>query len=536
VVALACGTGVSVVLLKRGQRLRASAPDLDLALRSRGNAGAAETEERRALTNANEGVRGAVERALRFVRVALRARTAMVFWTRSSDGFIQLREVETACATLRPGIFDPRDTLLARVPGDGAVSESSSGSLKYPWYAPEDAPGSAVVVPLTRDGVRLGFLVIDREPGRPSFTEVDLHALRAAAAQVELAIHTELLILEAAAAARTLSTLDQAAAQLNRALTVEDVSDVTRGILSEFAVFDRFVVTACDREEGHHRIVHASGADVEELRGHTFAAGEGLAARAATRREVLPYDGRVSEPEARRVFEDAGLPGSRSLLVFPLQMPRGVVGTAVIASSDSHGFAEVDRHKIGIVIQHAAAALSNAFAYQHMEQMATTDGLTGLLNHRAFKERSVEAISRAQRSRRPLSLIITDIDHFKAVNDTYGHATGDDVIRAVAEVLATSVRDVDVPARYGGEEFAILLEDTSTAEASRLAERIRQRVQAIRFQSGDSPFSVTLSLGIAELEAPDLSALFVAADDALYAAKNGGRNRVVCHGDVGRAA
>src|SRR5699024_2568369 len=150
------------------------------------------------------------------------------------------------------------------------------------------------------------------------------------------------------------------------------------------------------------------------------------------------------------------------------------------------------RQRLGLLSKQIAAALGIARAYETMAQRATHDGMTQLLNHMAFREQSALAVERAARPERPLSVLILDIDHFKAVNDTYGHAVGDEVIRSVAEVIRSQVRRVDIAARYGGEEFVVLLEDTSADGAYLFAERLRARVEALRHQSEDIVFQVTI--------------------------------------------
>jgi diguanylate cyclase (GGDEF)-like protein len=131
-------------------------------------------------------------------------------------------------------------------------------------------------------------------------------------------------------------------------------------------------------------------------------------------------------------------------------------------------------------------------------------------------------------------MLLTDIDHFKKVNDTYGHPTGDAVLKRVAAILKASARKIDIVARYGGEEFALVLEGTDRAGARQLAERIREEVAAQIFESSKGPFKAMLSLGVAVYPddgkaKPDIIAC---ADQALYAAKHGGRNRTVCHGET----
>jgi diguanylate cyclase (GGDEF)-like protein len=143
-------------------------------------------------------------------------------------------------------------------------------------------------------------------------------------------------------------------------------------------------------------------------------------------------------------------------------------------------------------------------------------------------------LGRADRHKFPVSLILTDIDHFKKVNDTYGHPTGDEVLRKVAAILNSRARKIDIVARYGGEEFAIVLEGTDKDGARQLAERIRVEVSQQAFQSSKGPFKATLSLGVASYpgDARAKADIIGRADQSLYAAKHGGRNRTVCFAEV----
>lgn len=163
-------------------------------------------------------------------------------------------------------------------------------------------------------------------------------------------------------------------------------------------------------------------------------------------------------------------------------------------------------------------------AIQDSEALARTDGLTGLLNRRAFDDELAVAVARTQRYPRDLSLITLDIDKFKHLNDTYGHPTGDEVIRAVSRVLLATSRRVDRVARIGGEEFAIVLADTPSSSALRLAERLRQAMS----NDNSTGIAYTASFGVACLQSADKDpeALLHAADRALYAAKAAGRNCV----------
>ncbi len=168
---------------------------------------------------------------------------------------------------------------------------------------------------------------------------------------------------------------------------------------------------------------------------------------------------------------------------------------------------------------------------QKLAEQAITDELTGLKNRRAFDERLQEEFRRAQRYTDPVSLIMLDLDHFKLVNDRYGHPVGDQVLRGAAEQIRTSTRDPDICARYGGEEFAVILPKTHLSGALSVAERIWKQLGEREYTpvGGGAPFHVTASLGIAfypskDITTPELLVRF--ADEALYQAKRAGRNTI----------
>jgi diguanylate cyclase (GGDEF)-like protein len=164
-----------------------------------------------------------------------------------------------------------------------------------------------------------------------------------------------------------------------------------------------------------------------------------------------------------------------------------------------------------------------------LERLANTDSLTGIANRRHFLERLSAELERAARYQRPLSLVLLDLDHFKKVNDTHGHAAGDDALRKAAAVLGEVCRDVDLAARLGGEELVLLLPETDSGGAHILAERIRGKIAATVHQSpAGVRFSVTASVGVASVgkKTTTPEALLQACDEALYRAKEAGRNRV----------
>ena len=170
-------------------------------------------------------------------------------------------------------------------------------------------------------------------------------------------------------------------------------------------------------------------------------------------------------------------------------------------------------------------------ANKRLEELATTDGLTGLFNHRHFKGLLESEVSRSQRMDFPTSLVMFDVDNFKTYNDTHGHPAGDLVLRGVADLLQSRLRGTDVPCRYGGEEFAVILLDTGKQMAMAVAEETRSRIEATPFDGQESQpgGTLTVSVGVATFpeNAGDHDDLVRAADEALYAAKRAGRNQVV---------
>jgi len=170
---------------------------------------------------------------------------------------------------------------------------------------------------------------------------------------------------------------------------------------------------------------------------------------------------------------------------------------------------------------------------RQLQELANRDGLTGLYNHRYFHEHLSKDFLRARRYHEFLSCVLLDIDYFKKFNDTYGHQTGDIVLRALGQVIKDSIRDSDFAARYGGEEFAIVLYHTDGPAAFHVAERLRQMVEHCDVRDNDNVLHVTISLGVATFpheEIRDYKQIVECADKALYKAKENGRNRVECYG------
>lgn len=217
-----------------------------------------------------------------------------------------------------------------------------------------------------------------------------------------------------------------------------------------------------------------------------------------------------------------------SVFVLPLLYERDLIGILVFLSEKINALNPYQIKLLEVLANQASTSIANARFYEEIEKLAITDGLTGLFNYRHFQERLSQEFSRLKRLPEPFSLLIIDIDHFKKVNDTYGHLIGDSVLKGVADLIRVIIRNIDIPARYGGEEFAVILIGTDAQGARNTAERLRKAIMNTTFAAEKNTFSVTVSVGIATSRGvTNKEEIVERADQALYQAKQGGRNRSV---------
>ncbi len=471
-----------------------------------------------------------IERTLRLSRAALRGQSAVVLIEDAGAGSVSIGYAETCVDELITTPFSARVEVMESLrASEGALFFSTAADRPLPWYVESGEQTHAIAVTLAHEGQLIGHLVVDRNHRAGTFSEIDGIALANAAESIIATIGTEQTLADAARIHEQMSILHNAADLLNRASTVEQVcAEANNAILRVVPDLDLVAFTEA-RANGEAQVIWADGVMSEGLDDHTFPLGRCVVSAAIKHREIAPWSGAPSSRMSPVFGEGHPLPGAGSLITIPLVMGGNVLGTVTLAARDAGVFSARVRERLSLISKYVAAAFSNAINFRTMEALATTDGMTGLLNRRAFNERALDAVDRTQRKGRTVSLIITDIDHFKRVNDTWGHSAGDEVIRSVARELSTCLRRIDLGARYGGEEFAILLEEADTETAARVAERLRASVEAMPCSANGEEFQVTLSLGVATmpLHAGSLEELVEAADAALYAAKGGGRNQVV---------
>jgi diguanylate cyclase (GGDEF)-like protein len=231
--------------------------------------------------------------------------------------------------------------------------------------------------------------------------------------------------------------------------------------------------------------------------------------------------------------------GATCALAVPLFVSNRVMGSLqLFRASDEKAFIKEDAQLLWILSLVAENLLTREYANEGLLRFAFTDYLTGLRTRGYFEQQLELEFKRAERKQQKFALLMIDIDHFKVLNDTFGHHVGDQLLRDVTSILMKDMREVDTVARYGGEEFVIILPETTEAGAMFVAQRLRRAVDQAKFFAG-SPHSVqhlTISIGVAvyDTDAQFKRDLIEFADAALYAAKHAGRNRVMCYSELSK--
>ena len=249
--------------------------------------------------------------------------------------------------------------------------------------------------------------------------------------------------------------------------------------------------------------------------------GEGIAGQAAQSKGYILVD----DVEHDERFKKSDNSFVESILCVPLIVNDEVIGVINLTNKQKGGkFGQEDVNILLTLAGHSAITIHNARLYH----LAITDGLTQLRIHRYFQQRLDEEITRSEKFKHPLSLIMSDLDFFKKVNDTYGHQQGDIILIETAKLFRQNVREVDIAARYGGEEFAVILPETDAEEAMKIAETLRKKIEEHEFPAQDGTLKVTISMGVATFptNVTEKDDLIKQADLALYEAKDSGRNQV----------
>jgi diguanylate cyclase (GGDEF)-like protein len=477
-----------------------------------------------------EEIHQSVHYALDLLRRSLDLHTAVLLWLNDAGTHLRISELSTESNEINDAPLPAGDGVIGAVLSQRKTLALASlkPTFKVPYY-PGPCPVRALAaIPVLEGETMRGILVIDRLENR-AFSEDEAEMATQAARFCLRAIQNERVFLQLERAKVEQGKLYRAAQALGAALSEKDVVDAGVSAAREIASFDLAAVTVYDEASRTHEVVAAKSVDgaIDDLVGVRFSHNAGLVSMVVQNRCPLPYRGELEAKPKVVLSKRLPWPAHPSLLVLPLVIHDRALGTLVLGAKRRHAFGESVRPTLEVLASHLAVSLSNARMVQKLETMATTDGLTGLFNKRAMLDAAVQKVAASARFGRRLSVLVADLDHFKKVNDTYGHDVGDLVISGLGEILKRQKRATDVVARFGGEEFVVLCEQTDEKGAMLLGDRIREELSKTMFRTPKGVLSITCSIGIATFPeaGKDWEALFKSADDALYVSKRSGRDR-----------
>lgn len=389
------------------------------------------------------------------------------------------------------------------------------------YVAADPTVSSEAAVPIIIESEVRGVLNIESGPERPLGIG-DLQLLQTLAPQLAVALRNATLYEEAKRTRDELSVLYEAAKAVSSSLEMASVLETLVHVPCRAFGYEHGAILLVDDRSGD-LIVEATHGYPQGTSGYRVPAGKG----------ITGWVQRTGKAElVRDVRDDPRYIGVNTGIVEEIAVPLiregRVIGVFNVESRRPGALGERDVNILTALAGYATIAIQNARLFAQTEHLATTDGLTGLFNHRYLHQTMGRLLERCRRDGRPLALIMLEIDKFKRYNDTFGHQRGDEVLRIVAELLRTGSRVTDLVARYGGDEFMIVLPDTNKEAAGEVGERLRRAIEAYPFQFGGHIVSVTLSVGVAA--SPDdgvtMDALVDAVDRAQYSAKRSGGNKV----------
>ena len=385
-------------------------------------------------------------------------------------------------------------------------------------------------VPLNFKGQPIGILSLDAHQTN-QFTEEHARLVSAFADQVSIALENARLYTEEVESANRFKILYELSQIISANLNLEDMYPAIFQAVSKLMRTEFFSIALVDQENALIRDVFMVDREQPVELGFR-GIDEGLFAKVIKEGKPRIYN---SFDETELENTGAVLIGdmeedeiSQSLLIVPLKTSKGTLGVLSAQSYTPNMYNGEDLETLELLAVNVSIAIENAQLFDKVQSMAITDPLTGLSNRRKFYENASSEFDISRRYGRPLSVIMMDIDHFKNVNDTYGHAVGDQVLQGLAQLVKSNLRQVDILARYGGEEFVILMPETGIEEAMMIAERLRENAAEATLPTRAGNMVITISLGVVKLEddCRNLEELLDRSDQAMYVSKRTGRNKV----------
>jgi diguanylate cyclase (GGDEF)-like protein len=475
-----------------------------------------------------------IDECIRLIKMRINVHSVAIFFQTIGNGYKMRRywsqsEHIFPDAELKPGLG-----VLGALFKQGLktlnLHEILTDSTTLYYYRKDAGVRSLIACPIVAGNAERGIVVVDSTE-KGAFTDEHVAFVSTAAAILgQAAYNANLRTVHALDHDRlsTVSTIEKMFFQ--HPSSVDSILDIVANIIPFAFSCDRMTISMRSEDGEHATIMRTHGADADRLRLKQFSlAGNSLAKIIYSKNSYLSRNFTANRYEIRHFEKEPENDDFMSFLAVPIGVEdcRGMI---LLESTAPDAFSDADRTLLSHIARSAGLAIVKVVVLEKANNLATHDGLTGLFNHRQFQIKLRDEIVRSKRQEYPLALVIGDIDFFKKINDTYGHPFGDTVLKNVASLLESSIRqEIDTAARYGGEEFALILVETDEAQARESAERIRANIEksTVRHpQKGDVRVSMSFGIAILGKHATELNELIKKADKALYRAKEQGRNRV----------
>jgi diguanylate cyclase (GGDEF)-like protein len=479
----------------------------------------------------NKNYQQLIHHLVEIIHASLMAQSVVIYLYNYSDNNYILQESNSAHKT----------TLLDTFPAAGELfsdyhqnprSELYQGDQISPdylkYYQPAPRLGTLMLLPLIVNESYVGFIGLD-SIDQESWGSEDLELVQSfarlfsnAVLQIDVIDQQEIYI-------NFFKHLCRLNTEISFGIDAHELYTQASGILKKFFSFDKLTFAFIDsNDSGNLSIDYVDGSEADYTIGHEITVKNGIWEPLIAQKPVLIKDYDKSKIEFRFQPDDLSLIPFRSALGVPLTLSAKGSGGILLESFKVHQYTSDDMETLSLFGNNLAEILNRLTIYQSMKDLAMIDGLTNILNHRAFKERLQVEIERSRRYKSSLTLLILDLDKFKRINDTYGHLQGDYVLKKTANLIRGSVRTVDTVARYGGEEFAVILINADKKNCLNTANRICKNIHSYLFKKENMSEHMTISIGMSEYPADgdDLQSLVSSADMAMYRAKRAGGNRV----------
>ena len=390
-------------------------------------------------------------------------------------------------------------------------------------------------VPLKSKGKVIGVIIIVDDQKTGSFTPEEVRLVSLFADQAAIAIENARLLEETNRQVEQLGIINRISLAITSGLDMNHVLKTLHEQCQQVALSDVFYVALYDEASSliniplYYENGQYQAGPTRDVHEHPGTLGKVIQARQTLYlRNSFYSETRPSQPTTAGLRRPC-----QSYVGIPLTLRERIIGVMAVQSYQPNAYTEDDIHILETIATQAAIAIENARLYAEVQRLAIIDELTGVYNYRGLLALGGREIDRARRFSRILSILFLDIDSFKNFNNKYSHATGNLVLKAMAQRCLTSMRSVDLVSRFGGDEFVILLPETSLETARKAAERLQMEIASTRVPTEHGELSVTISIGVAQLtdDVPDLGTLLDRANQAEHRAKEKGDGNLVVFGD-----